>query len=129
MAKLRMSNREKEKKKGIVKLKVVAEMLQKSLSLPLGKKSPPLVPEDVKEGHFAVVAECGEEPRRFVLPLSYLTHPGFLMLLEQAAEEYGFDRKGALTIPCTPTELETILADQMPSLTWPSYQHPMIQSY
>ncbi|GMI84051.1 SMALL AUXIN UPREGULATED RNA 42 [Hibiscus trionum] len=121
MAKLRMTNKDKEKKKGIVKLKHMAEMLQKSLSLSLGKKwkqeqSSALVPQ----GHFAVVAGCGEEPRRFVVPLSYLTHPGFLLLLEQAAEEYGFERKGALTIPCTPTQLERVLADSIATLTWPS---------
>ncbi|XVF68522.1 hypothetical protein PTKIN_Ptkin11bG0009400 [Pterospermum kingtungense] len=121
MAKLRGSN--KKRNNGIVKLKIVAEKLHKSLSL--GRKwnsfrddehddvhESTYVPEDVKKGHFAVVAEYGEEPRRFVVPLSYLTHPRFLMLLDQAAEEYGFDREGALTIPCLPSELERILAEQ-----------------
>ncbi|KAF7823352.1 auxin-responsive protein SAUR50-like [Senna tora] len=69
------------------------------------------VPEDVKEGHFAVIAEdIGEmEAKRFVVPLSCLTHPSFLRLLEEAAEEYGFDQEGALTIPCRPKEIERIL--------------------
>ncbi|KNA22556.1 hypothetical protein SOVF_032920 [Spinacia oleracea] len=69
-------------------------------------------PQDVvKEGHFAVVAVDGVETKRFMVPLSYLTHPMFLVLLEKAAEEYGFDHEGALTIPCTPTEIDNILAE------------------
>ncbi|XVF46268.1 hypothetical protein PTKIN_Ptkin03bG0014200 [Pterospermum kingtungense] len=144
MAKLGRSNK---KKNGIVKLKIVAEKLQKSLLL--GRKwnsfrdevheevrdSSAYVPEDVKKGHFAVIAEYGEEPRRFVVPLTYLTHPRFLMLLEQAADEYGFDREGALTIPCRPSELERILADQQwqqgdsnANVSWGSCE-AMIQSY
>ncbi|EOY34460.1 hypothetical protein QUC31_018426 [Theobroma cacao] len=130
MAKLRSSSK---KKNGILKFKIVAEKLHKSLSL--GRKwNSAHVPEDVKEGHFAVVAECGEEPRRFVVPLSYLTHPRFLMLLEQAAEEYGFDREGALAIPCRPSELERILAEQWQegdsnaNVSWNSCE-AMIQSY
>ncbi|XP_031286203.1 auxin-responsive protein SAUR50 [Pistacia vera] len=111
-----------KKKSSIVKLKIVVERLHKSLSL--GRKSnsysdeveevndSSYVPEDVKEGHFAVIAVDGEQPKRFVIPLSYLTHPGFLKLLEQAAEEYGFDHEGALTIPCRPCELERILAER-----------------
>lgn len=108
MAKVRNSGK---KMNGIVKLRVVVEKLQKTLLL--GKKSDSNnVPEDVKEGHFAVIAEDDEQLKRFVVPLSYLTHPSFLVLLEQAEDEYGFDHEGALTIPCQPSELETILAEQ-----------------
>ncbi|GLU02535.1 hypothetical protein SLE2022_197820 [Rubroshorea leprosula] len=106
MAKLGISF--SKKKNEIVKLK----KLQKGLFL--GRRwttDSTCVPEDVKEGHFAVIAENGEEPRRFVVPLSCLTHPRFLKLLEKAAEEFGFNHDGALTIPCDPSELETILAD------------------
>ncbi|CAI9104992.1 OLC1v1003807C1 [Oldenlandia corymbosa var. corymbosa] len=73
------------------------------------------VPDDVKEGHFAVIACDGYEFKRFVVPLSYLTHPTFLRLLEMAAEEYGFDREGALMIPCRPSELERILMEETSS--------------
>ncbi|KAL3530522.1 hypothetical protein ACH5RR_009844 [Cinchona calisaya] len=112
-----------KKKNGIVNLKIVVKKLQKSLSL--GKKSASEnvnefeeftdsrnVPDDVKEGHFAVIAMDDDELKRFVVPLSCLTHPTFLRLLEQAAEEYGFDIEGALTIPCRPSELERILAEK-----------------
>ncbi|GAV62622.1 Auxin_inducible domain-containing protein [Cephalotus follicularis] len=109
------------KRNGIVSLKVVVKKLQKSLSL--GRKSTSYydefggisdyVPKDVKEGHFAVIAvDREEEPKRFVVPLSCLTHPRFVRLLEEAAEEYGFDHDGALPIPCRPSDLERILADE-----------------
>ncbi|XP_027343376.1 auxin-responsive protein SAUR50 [Abrus precatorius] len=111
------SVRSSSKKKGgsgIVKFKFVVEKLQKRLLLGRNKEGcdSTYVPEDVKEGHFAVIAEGGEEPKRFVLPLSCLNNPTFLKLLEEAAEEYGFDHEGALTIPCRPSELERILAQQ-----------------
>lgn len=123
MAKVKSSAAGK-KKISIVKLKIVAKKLQKSLLL--GRKSnssyiehaheevcdSTSVPEDVKEGHFSVIAVEGEEPKRFIVPLTYLTHPTFLRLLEQAAEEYGFDHEGALTVPCKPSELERILGEQ-----------------
>ncbi|XP_009617741.1 auxin-responsive protein SAUR50-like [Nicotiana tabacum] len=108
-----------KKKNKIVNLKIVVEKLQRSLSLvkklaaEFDARSIPRscnVPEDVKEGHFAVIAADEDElKKRFVVPLSCLTHPSFLRLLEQAAEEYGFDHEGALTLPCRPSELETIL--------------------
>ncbi|KAJ3690691.1 hypothetical protein LUZ61_019855 [Rhynchospora tenuis] len=42
----------------------------------------------------------GEEQRRFLVPVMYLNHPLFLGLLKEAEEEYGFNQKGAITIPC-----------------------------
>ncbi|XP_028775187.1 auxin-responsive protein SAUR40-like [Neltuma alba] len=68
-----------------------------------------IVPDDVKEGHFAVLAIMGEETRRFVVELEYLTDPVFMGLLDRAGEEYGFSQKGALTVPCLPGELQEIL--------------------
>ncbi|MED6144715.1 hypothetical protein PIB30_018189 [Stylosanthes scabra] len=101
---------------GLVKLRFALEkLIHKSLLMGSNKKSSSsCVPEDVKEGHFAVIAEgCGgddeEGPKRFVMPLSCLRNPAFLRLLEQAEEEYGFDHEGALTIPCTPSQLQRIL--------------------
>lgn len=103
------------------KLKSVAEKLHRSLSRSFEKTQSSYenyvdadsknVPEDVKEGHFAVIAVHGNEPQRFVVPLSCLTHPRFIRLLEQAAEEYGFSHEGALAIPCRPAELERILVE------------------
>ncbi|KAG6583559.1 hypothetical protein SDJN03_19491, partial [Cucurbita argyrosperma subsp. sororia] len=140
-------SRSMKRKNGI---KVVVEKLQKSLSRgrkPSSENSyedfdevvdSTSVPKDVKEGHFAVVAVDGEGPKRFVVPLSCLTHPMFLRLLEQAAEEYGFDHEGALTIPCQPCEVENILAEQWKleskrdsrdAFTWGTLCKAIIQSY
>lgn len=145
MAKSRANGK---KKNGIVKLKIAVEKLQKGLfSI---KKSPSEqvddyeenaeslnVPDDVKEGHFAVIALDDNELKRFIIPLSFLTHPSFLRLLEQAAEEYGFDHQGALTIPCRPSKLEQILAEQcveergsrVGTVNWGSCSKTMVKSF
>ncbi|PIA46677.1 hypothetical protein AQUCO_01500309v1 [Aquilegia coerulea] len=54
----------------------------------------------VPKGHIAVYV--GEnEKRRFVVPISYLAHPLFQDLLNQAEEEFGYNHPmGGLTIPC-----------------------------
>ncbi|KAL8204922.1 hypothetical protein R6Q57_010545 [Mikania cordata] len=70
-----------------------------------------VVAEDVKEGHFAVVAVKCEKPTRFVVELRCLTNPGFLRLLNKAGEEYGFKHDGAIEIPCEPDELHMILQE------------------
>ncbi|KAI3933419.1 hypothetical protein MKW98_006778 [Papaver atlanticum] len=111
------------KKNGMVKLKVVAEkLLQRSISkkeeyetdLDLDYDQDGMsynsVPDDVKKGHFVVMATGdGGKPKRHVVALSYLTNPAFRELLEKAAEEYGFYHGGALTVPCRSSELECIL--------------------
>ncbi|EXC16179.1 hypothetical protein L484_024347 [Morus notabilis] len=70
---------------------------------------PTIVPDDVKEGHFAVFAAKGAEKKRFIVKLECLNSPTFLRLLEQAEEEYGFEQTGALVVPCRPEELHRIL--------------------
>ncbi|QCD88142.1 auxin-induced protein 15A-like [Vigna unguiculata] len=98
---------------GILKLKGVLEKLQKSVLLrrhksgSCGRDYEEV--GDVKEGHFVVIAKDNEEAKRLVVPLSFLKNSTFLKLLEEAAEEYGFDQHGALTIPCRPSELEMLL--------------------
>ncbi|KAF5202889.1 Auxin-responsive protein saur21 [Thalictrum thalictroides] len=71
----------------------IKRSLRRSLS---NKENSTVVPK----GHIAVYV--GEnEKRRFVVPISYLTHPSFQDLLNQAEEEFGFNHPmGGLTIPC-----------------------------
>lgn len=97
--------------------------IQKSLSLLVTRHAPKnfnedhqvetatLLPIDVVEGHFTVIATKGEVIKRFVVKLEYLTDPVFLRLLDKAQEEYGFRQKGALSVPCRPHELQKILDD------------------
>ncbi|KAL0333385.1 UNVERIFIED_CONTAM: Auxin-responsive protein SAUR32 [Sesamum angustifolium] len=75
------------------------------------KEAEETVSDDVQEGHFAVLAVENEEekPMRFVVELGVLNNPAFLRLLKLAEEEYGFQQKGVLTIPCRPNELQRIL--------------------
>ena len=61
----------------------------------LSRKQP-----DVPKGHVPVYV--GEAQRkRFVVPISYLSHPSFAELLNRAEEEFGFNHPmGGITIPC-----------------------------
>ncbi|VVA97050.1 unnamed protein product [Arabis nemorensis] len=68
-----------------------------------------MIPRDVKKGQVAVVAVKGERAKRFVLELKELNKPEFMRLLEQAKEEFGFQLRGPLTIPCQPEEVQKIL--------------------
>ncbi|GMH00383.1 hypothetical protein Nepgr_002222 [Nepenthes gracilis] len=56
--------------------------------------------KDVPKGCLAIRVGQGEEPQRFVVPVIYFNHPLFMRLLKEAEEEYGFDQKGTITIPC-----------------------------
>ena len=104
-------NREIERNKAVAMLRLLIQKLQKgvSVSAPRGpdfrdfRHEEVQVPDDVSEGHFAVLAVKGEETKRFIVELDYLTNPAFLRLLEKAKEEYGFRQKGALHIPCRST--------------------------
>ncbi|GMN39214.1 hypothetical protein TIFTF001_008443 [Ficus carica] len=55
------------------------------------------VPDDVKEGHFAVFAAKSGERKRFVAKLECLNSPAFLRLLEQAEEEFGLSKPELLS--------------------------------
>ncbi|PIA46771.1 hypothetical protein AQUCO_01500369v1 [Aquilegia coerulea] len=70
--------------------------IKRSLRRSLSNTETSIVPK----GHIAVYV--GEnEKRRFVVPISYLSHPLFQDLLNQAEEEFGFSHPmGGLTIPC-----------------------------
>ncbi|GLT66804.1 hypothetical protein SLA2020_391520 [Shorea laevis] len=101
----------RKKKNGIMGLKIVGEMLQKSLSMAFRESGNDSSSERaIKGGHFAVIAMENEKPKRFFVHLSYLNDPAFLTLLEHAAEQFGFVQRGALCVPCSWSEMESILA-------------------
>ncbi|CAI9760918.1 unnamed protein product [Fraxinus pennsylvanica] len=52
----------------------------------------------VPEGHLSVYV--GEEMERFVVSAELLNHPIFVKLLNISAQEYGYEQKGILRIPC-----------------------------
>ncbi|PSS04489.1 Auxin-responsive protein [Actinidia chinensis var. chinensis] len=56
--------------------------------------------KDIPKGCLAVMVGQGEEQQRFIIPVMYINHPLFVQLLKQAEEEYGFNQKGPINIPC-----------------------------
>ena len=115
-------SRDIDTEKALVMLRLLIQKLQRGLSV-LAPRRPEdlrevqvlpatMVPDDVSEGQFAVFAVKGEETKRFVVELDYLSNPAFLRLLEKAKEEYGFRQNVALEIPCPPEELQKILDDR-----------------
>ncbi|KAJ8763400.1 hypothetical protein K2173_002283 [Erythroxylum novogranatense] len=60
-----------------------------------------LATSNVPKGHIAVYVGEGYR-KRFIIPISYLNHPLFHVLLNRAEEEFGFDYPmGGLTLPCS----------------------------
>lgn len=60
-----------------------------------------------KKGQFVVYTKEGN---RFVVPLCYLDHPIFKILLEMAEEEYGLTGHGPLIVPCEKELMEYVLS-------------------
>lgn len=64
--------------------------------------------KDIPKGCLAILVGQGEEQQRFVVPVIYFNHPLFMQLLKEAEEEYGFDQKGPITIPCHVEDFRTV---------------------
>ncbi|PON35089.1 Small auxin-up RNA [Parasponia andersonii] len=60
------------------------------------------------KGHFVVYV--GKELKRFVIPISYLKNSKFQLLLENAAEEYGFDNTNGIVLPCDESTFHELIA-------------------
>ncbi|KAH6763793.1 SAUR-like auxin-responsive protein family [Perilla frutescens var. hirtella] len=65
------------------------------------------LPLDVPKGHFVVYV--GENRSRYIVPISILSMPEFLSLLQRAEEEFGFDHDMGLTIPCDEQVFESLI--------------------
>ncbi|XP_062015819.1 auxin-responsive protein SAUR15-like isoform X2 [Rosa rugosa] len=73
---------------------------------------------DVPKGYFAVyVGEEDEKQKRFVIPISYLNYPLFQDLLNQAAEEFGFDPPTVLQVLSDNQKLQVLQATFLISLS------------
>ncbi|KAK1274258.1 hypothetical protein QJS04_geneDACA010789 [Acorus gramineus] len=82
--------------------------------------------KDVPKGCLAIrVGGEGEEQQRFVVPVMYFNHPLFMQLLKEAEEEYGFDQKGTITIPCHVEEFRYVrgLIDRERSSSFNHHHH------
>ncbi|GAB4858597.1 hypothetical protein Ancab_010071 [Ancistrocladus abbreviatus] len=66
--------------------------------------------KDIPKGYLAILVghEGEEQLQRFIIPVIYFNHPLFMQLLKEAEEEYGFDHKGPITIPCHVEEFRNV---------------------
>lgn len=57
----------------------------------------------LKKGWVAVEVGLADDNKfqRFVIPISYLYHPLFQRLLDEAREVYGYHTTGPLRLPCS----------------------------
>ncbi|GLJ53504.1 hypothetical protein SUGI_1141560 [Cryptomeria japonica] len=62
---------------------------------------------DVPEGFLPVYV--GKDLTRFVINARFLNHPIFAELLQKSAQEYGYEQKGGLKIPCDVVLFEHII--------------------
>lgn len=58
-------------------------------------------------GFFALYV--GEERQRYVVPTAYLSHPLFKILLEKAYDEFGFEQRNGLVVPCSVSAFQEVL--------------------
>ncbi|KAK9743210.1 hypothetical protein RND81_03G224600 [Saponaria officinalis] len=80
----------------------------------------------VPKGCLAIkVGQTNEEQQRFVVPVKYFNHPLFMKLLKEAEEEYGFEQKGTITIPCHVEEFRYVqgLIDREKSIIHHYHHH------
>lgn len=57
----------------------------------------------------ALLFALGKTSKRFVIPMEYLGHQAFALLLRAAEEEFGCQREDVLKIPCQVSVFENIL--------------------
>jgi SAUR family protein len=69
----------------------------------MGKKR--LVPP----GHVPVLVGTGKNVERFVVHRKLLNHPYFAVLLELAAQEFGYEHHGILRIPCDTAHFQYVV--------------------
>ncbi|KAL2331065.1 hypothetical protein Fmac_018646 [Flemingia macrophylla] len=62
---------------------------------------------EVPEGHVPVYV--GDEMERFVVCAELLNHPVFVKLLNDSAQEYGYEQPGVLRLPCRVLVFERVL--------------------
>ncbi|KAF6165468.1 hypothetical protein GIB67_028027 [Kingdonia uniflora] len=62
---------------------------------------------DVPKGYLTIMVGQGEDQMRVVVPVKYFKHPLFMQLLQEA-EEFGFDQKGIINIPCHIQEFQQV---------------------
>ncbi|KZV21433.1 auxin-induced protein 15A [Dorcoceras hygrometricum] len=70
--------------------------------------SSPSATTSPRTGTFAVYV--GEDRQRFMVPTSYLNHPLFKMMLEKAYNEFGFNQRNGLVVPCSVAAFREVMS-------------------
>ncbi|XAR69763.1 hypothetical protein NMG60_11001473 [Bertholletia excelsa] len=52
----------------------------------------------------------GEKRERFVVPIGFLSHPLFRMLLEKTYDEFGYEQRNGLVVSCDTNAFREIVA-------------------
>ncbi|KAL0344799.1 UNVERIFIED_CONTAM: Auxin-responsive protein SAUR50 [Sesamum radiatum] len=56
------------------------------------------------------VVYVGDDRQRFVVPTGYLSHPLFKILLEKAYNEFGFNQRNGLVMPCSVAAFQEVVS-------------------
>ncbi|XVE76144.1 hypothetical protein DITRI_Ditri12bG0149800 [Diplodiscus trichospermus] len=64
----------------------------------------------LRKGHFSVIVLKNGEPKKFFVAPRYLRYPPFSKLLDASEQEYGFNHKDVIVIPCEASELKNFLS-------------------
>ncbi|XAR69766.1 hypothetical protein NMG60_11001476 [Bertholletia excelsa] len=67
-----------------------------------------LYPAAMLAGFFPVYV--GEERARFLVPIKYLSHPLFRMLLDKAHDVFGYEQRNGLAVPCSAAAFQEVVA-------------------
>ncbi|KAK1305036.1 hypothetical protein QJS10_CPB11g01550 [Acorus calamus] len=67
---------------------------------------------EVPSGYVPVMVGSGreEEMERFVVHTKHFKHPCIVILLEMAAQEFGYEQQGILKIPCDVEHFRSVIA-------------------
>lgn len=63
----------------------------------------------VPRGYVPVLVGSEKEMERFLLRVELFKHPSIMVLLEVAAQEFGYNQKGILKIPCDVKHFKVVL--------------------
>lgn len=61
------------------------------------------------KGYVPVLVGKTGELQRFLVRIEDFKHPSFVGLLEMAAQEFGYEQKGVLRIPCDIAHFQQVL--------------------
>ncbi|GJN05750.1 hypothetical protein PR202_ga23412 [Eleusine coracana subsp. coracana] len=65
--------------------------------------------DKVPRGYIPILIGRGEDKEKILVHMEHLQQPCFLELLDLAMQEFGYDQKGILHIPCTTKVFHSII--------------------